>query len=106
MSEKDYEFTGHTCQVWYTDEDGGIQFIVNFDWRFGKWDREGNIEIEVELQDSYQIINGVKHPHYPNVNDVNEMTEFIQDRILEDPNDFGFEDFIDNQKDFQTDNEY
>jgi hypothetical protein len=103
MNEKEYEFTNNTCEVWYTDDDGGVQFIANFDWRFGRWDYEGNIEIEVELVDSYQIINGIKHYFYPSISEVNEMIEYIQEHILEDPNDFGFESFIDDERDFQND---
>ena len=32
------------------------------------------------------------------------MVEFIQEKILEDPNDFGFEGFVEDERDFQTDN--
>ena len=104
MNEKEYDFTiDRKCEVWYTNDDGGIQFIANFDWSFGRWDFEGNIEIEVELQDSYQVINGIKHYFYPSVSEVREMVEYIQDHILEDPNDFGFESFIDDERDFQND---
>lgn len=102
---KEYDFTiDNKCEVWYTNEDGGIQFLVNFYWNFGRWNYEGDLEIEVELQDSIQIINGVKHYFYPSVKEVNEMVEYIQEHILEDPNDFGFEGFVEDDRDFQTDN--
>jgi len=105
MNYKEYDFTtDRKCEVEYYSEDGAIQFIVNFNWTFGAWSYEGDLEVEVELQDSLQVINGVKHYYYPSVSQVNEMVEFIQEHILEDPNDFGFEGFIEDERDFQTDN--
>lgn len=101
---KEYEFTNSNCEVWFTTEDGSVEFIAKFDWRFGYWNYEGDLDIDVELTDSYQIINGIKHYFYPSVSDVNEMVEYIQDHILQDPNDYGFESFVEDDKDFKTDN--
>lgn len=99
---KEYEFTSHTCEVYY--EVDNIEFISNFDWRFGKWDDEGNLEIEVDHYDSYQVINGVRHYFHPDSDEMASMIEYIQDHILEDPNDFGFEEHIESEKDFYQDN--
>jgi hypothetical protein len=105
MIEIEYDFSiDRKCEVEYYSEDGGIQYIVNFNWTFGAWSYEGDLEVEVELQDSLQVINGVKHYYYPSVSQVNEMVEFIQEKILEDPNDFGFEGYIDSEVDFYNDN--
>jgi hypothetical protein len=104
MIEREYDFTtNRKCEVEYYSEDGAIQYIVNFNWSFGAWSYEGDLDIEVELVDSYQVINGIKHYFYPSVSEVREMVEYIQEHILEDPNDFGFESFIDDERDFQND---
>jgi hypothetical protein len=105
MIEKEYDFSiDNKCQVEWYNEDGGIQYIVNFTWNFGRWNYEGDLEVEVYYEDSFKVISGVGSFYMPNDNQVKEMVEFIQEKILEDPNDFGFEGFVEDERDFQTDN--
>jgi len=105
MEEIEYNFKPvNKCEVEYFSEGGGIQYIVIFDWNFGRWDYEGGLEVEVYFNDSFKEIDGIRSYFEPKESQVKEMIEFIQERILENPNDFGFEGFIEDERDFQTDN--
>ncbi len=105
MIEKEYDFsTDNKCQVEWYNEDGSIQYIVGYTWNFGRWNYEGDLEVEVYYEDSFKVISGAGSFYMPNDNQVKEMIEFIQEHILEDPNDFGFEGFVEDERDFQTDN--
>ena len=105
MNEMEYDFSiDNKCQVEWYNEDGGIQYIVNFTWNFGRWNYEGDLEVEVYFNDSFKEISYVRSYFEPKESQVKEMIEFIQEKILEDPNDFGFEGFVEDERDFQTDN--
>ena len=101
----EYDFSiDNKCQVEWYNEDGGIQYIVNFTWNFGRWNYEGELEVEVYFNDSFKEISGIRSFFEPKESEVKEMIEFIQEKILEDPNDFGFEGYVDNEQDFWKDN--
>jgi hypothetical protein len=105
MNEKEYDFSiDNKCQVEWYNEDGSIQYIVNFTWNFGRWNYEGDLDIEVYFHDSFKEMGGIRSYFEPKESQVKEMIEFIQEKILEDPNDFGFEGFVEDERDFQTDN--
>lgn len=92
MEEIEYNFKpANKCEVEYFSEGGGIQYIVIFDWNFGRWDYEGGLEVEVYFNDSFKEMDGIKSYFEPKESQVKEMIDFIQEKILEDPNEFGFE---------------
>jgi len=52
------------------EEIDGVEFIINFGWCFISHVDEGDTKIDVYCEDGEQWINGIRHPYFPNAEEM------------------------------------
>ena len=103
MKEIEFDTFYRTATIDWLSEDENIHYIVKINYGF-KYD-EYNCECEINYMDCSQIYNGVEHPYFLTHDELIEVNEMVANVVNDDVYFYGFQDVLDADKDFYTEND-
>ena len=103
MKEIEFDTFYRTATIDWLSEDENIHYIVKINYGF-KYD-ESNCQCEINYMDCSQIYNRVEHPYFLTHNELIEVNEMVANVVNDDVYFYGFQDVLDADKDFYTQND-